>query len=83
MELDLQSATLGILAVVGVVNVLVMFRPESTSKEKFVVSTLVALAVSFIPLELSNAILTHVKDALVTAFAASGAYKIAQKAGGS
>lgn len=82
IPVDLQSATLAMLAVVGAVNVLTIFRPYSSSQEKFILSVVVALVISFIPADLNNLILNKLKDALTLAFTGSGAYKIAQKAGG-
>lgn len=80
--IDLQSFTLAGLVALGVVNVLTMWKPEIDSKFKFIASLIVAFAITFVPLELGNVLLDHIKTAIEVAFAASGAYKIAQKAGG-
>lgn len=79
--IDFQSVTLGLLVVIGVVNVISFFKPELDSKIKFGVSIAVAFAISFVPVELGNVILNHLKDAIAIAFAASGGYKLAQKIG--
>lgn len=80
--MDLQTITLSGLVAIGVVNVISFFKPGIDSKIKFTASLVAAFAVTFIPVELGNTILQHLKDAITVAFAASGAYKIAQKAGG-
>lgn len=79
---DLGSATLAGLAVIGVVNAVVIFQPNLDSRLRFIIAVVVALLVSFIPAELGNEILNRVKEAIVVAFASSGVYKIAVKAGG-
>jgi hypothetical protein len=80
--IDLSNVTLAGLMAIGVVNVLTMFKPELDSKIKFITSLIVAFAITFVPLELGSIILDHLKSAIEVAFAASGAYKIAQKVGG-
>lgn len=80
--MDLSNITLAGLIALGVVNVLTMYKPDMDSKLKFSASLIVALAVSFIPVELGNVLLDHLKTSLEVAFAASGAYKVAQKVGG-
>lgn len=79
--LDLGNMTLVGLTVIGAVNALTIFRPETTSRTKFVVSVLVALVVGFIPANLGAEILNRLVAALEVAFAASGGYKIAQVIG--
>jgi hypothetical protein len=81
-KLDLTNITLAGLIAIGVVNVLTFWKPGIDSKIKFAISLAVAFAVTFIPLELGNIILDHAKTAISVAFAASGAYKVAQKIGG-
>lgn len=76
------NITLTGLAVIGAVNVLTFYKPEASSKTKFVVSVVVAFAVSFVPADLGNIILTHAKDAITIALASSGSYKLFSKAGG-
>lgn len=80
--IDLQSFTLAGLVALGVVNVITMWKPTVDSKFKFISSLLVAFAITFVPLELGNVILDHLKTAIEIAFASSGFYKLAQKAGG-
>lgn len=80
--MDLSNITLAGLIALGVVNVLTMYKPDMDSKLKFSASLIVALAVSFIPAELGNVLLDHLKISLEVAFAASGVYKVAQKVGG-
>lgn len=79
---DLGTATLSLLVVIGVVNVISFFKPNLDSKIKFGISVAVAFAVYFVPPSLGNILLTALKDAIVTAFAASGGYKLTQKIGG-
>lgn len=74
--------TLAGLVAIGAVNVLTFFKPGLDSRIKFTASLVAAFAVTFIPTDLGAVILNHLKDALTVAFAASGAYKIASKAGG-
>lgn len=80
--MDLTTITFPALACIGVVNVITFFKPELDSKIKFAVSILVALALSFIPPELTNVLLIKTLEAVEIAFVASGGYKIAQKIGG-
>lgn len=80
--MDFQSMTLAGLVAVGVVNVLTMWKPSMDSKLRFAISALAAFVVTFVPPDMGNMILEKAKDALMVAFAASGAYKIAQKTGG-
>lgn len=80
--MDLVNITLAGLVAVGVVNVLTIFKPELDSKVKFGASVVAAFAVTFIPADLGNVILENAKIALAAAFAASGVYKMAMKAGG-
>lgn len=82
MELDLGNITLVGLAIIGVVNVVTMWKPDLDTKVKFIISVIVALVVGFIPEALSNEILSRIVSALTAAFAASGGYKVAQKVGG-
>jgi GTPase involved in cell partitioning and DNA repair len=79
--MEIQSLTLTALAAIGIVNVISFFKPDLDSRVKFALSVLAAFAVTFIPPELGSVILEKAKEALVVAFAASGAYKIATKAG--
>lgn len=81
--MDFQSLTFAGLVAVGVVNVLTFFRPEIDNRVKFAVSIVAAFAVSFVPADLGNIILTKAVEAIQIAFMASGGYKIAQKVGGS
>jgi len=79
---DLETATLSLLVVIGTVNVISFFNKDMDSRMKFGISLAVAFAVSFIPVELGNIILEKLKDAITVALAASGGYKLFQKAGG-
>lgn len=81
-NIDFASLTLAGLAVLGAVNVATIFKPTLSSKSKFILSLVVAFAVSFVPADFGNIILNHLKDAITVALAASGTYKIASKAGG-
>lgn len=76
------NLTLTALVALGTVNVITFFRPAMDSRLKFALSAVVAFAASFIPADLGMVILTHAKDALVVALAASGGYKLAAKVGG-
>lgn len=80
--INVNDITLTGLAVIGVVNVVTFYRPQTSSKTKFVLSIVVAFLISFIPADLGNIILTRALDAIKLAFAASGSYKLFSKAGG-
>jgi FtsH-binding integral membrane protein len=69
------------LAVLGIVNVITIFKPGLDSKYKFLISVVAAFALTFVPASLGSILLDKMKIALEVAFAASGAYKMAQKAG--
>jgi hypothetical protein len=81
--MDLTNVTLAGLAAIGVVNVLTMWKADIDSRIKFAVSFVVTFIVLFIPPELGNSLLEKAKVAVEVAFASSGAYKLAQKSGGS
>lgn len=72
---------LGLIAL-GAVNVALMFRPNLESKYKWLLSFGVALVFLLLPESLGNVVMDKVKVALEVAFAASGGYKLASKAGG-
>lgn len=80
--MDLTNVTLVGLMALGIVNVLGFFKPDLDSRVKFTASLAAAFAVTFIPAEMGVILLDKVKLALEAAFAASGLYKIATKAGG-
>lgn len=80
--MDIQNLTLVGLAAIGVVNVASFFKPDMDSRIKFALSVTAAFAVTFIPADLGLVILEKAKEALIVAFAASGTYKLASKAGG-
>lgn len=80
--MDIQSLTLAGLVGIGVVNVMSFFVPNMDSRVKWAISFISIFAATFVPVELGNIILDHAKTAITIAFASSGAYKIAQKAGG-
>lgn len=80
--IDLETATLSLLVVIGTVNVITFFQPSMDSRMKFGISILVAFAVSFVPVELGSILLEKIKDAITVALAASGGYKLFTKAGG-
>lgn len=66
----------------GVVNVLSFFYPKLDSRIKFGASVVVAFAMTFVPVDIGILIVDKAKVALEVAFAASGGYRLAQKAGG-
>lgn len=81
--MDLSGITLAGLAAVGVVNVISFFFPAMKSEIKFALSFISAfLVIALVPADLGNIVLEYMKQALVIAFAMSGTYKIASKAGG-
>lgn len=81
--MDLTSVTLAGLAAIGAVNVATFFVPALDSKVKFALSAVAAfLVIAFVPISLGNLWLEWIKEAIAIAFAASGGYKLFQKAGG-
>ncbi len=81
--MDLQSLTLAGLGALGVVNVVTFFKKDLSSEIKFALSAVSAFAIiALVPADLGNIILEYAKQALMIAFAMSGGYKIATKAGG-
>lgn len=80
--MDIQTTSLAGLVAIGVVNVITMFKSDLDSRIKFGISLVVAFAVLFVPQELGNMILEKLRLAIEVAFAASGLYKLASKAGG-
>lgn len=80
--MDISQFALPGLVALGVVNVLTMVAPNLPSWVKFVASAVVAFIALFIPPELGNMLADRIRAAIEIAFAASGAYKLAQKAGG-
>lgn len=80
--MDLQNATFVGLATLGIVNVITLFKSDIDSKYKFLISVVAAFALTFVPESLGVVLLDKMKTAVEVAFAASGTYKLAQKAGG-
>lgn len=80
--MDLGNATFIGLMTLGFVNVLTIWKPNLDSRYKFIASVLFAFGLTFVPSDLGIIILDKAKLALEYAFAASGVYKLAQKAGG-
>jgi hypothetical protein len=80
--MELFELALPGLVALGVVNVISFFKPDMDSRIKFAVSFVVALAVLFVPEDLGFMLADKIKEALTIAFAASGIYKLATKAGG-
>jgi len=80
--MDLSNITFIGLMVVGVVNVVTFFKKDIKSEYKFAISLFVAFALTFVPESIGNMILDKAKIALEIAFAASGTYKLATRAGG-
>ena len=80
--MDLTNITFVGLVTVGAVNVISFFKPKLDSKVKFGISVGVAFALGFVPVEMGSIILDKAKIAIEVALAASGAYKVASKAGG-
>lgn len=70
------------LATLGIVNVVTMFKPDLESKYKFLISITAAFVLTFVPSDLGSMLLEKMKTAVEVAFAASGTYKLATKAGG-
>lgn len=81
--MDFTDLTFIGLITIGFVNVLTFFKPEMDSQVKFGASVVVAFLLTFVPQEIGILVFDKLKIALEVAFAASGAYKIAMKAGGS
>lgn len=82
MEVDLTSVTFIGLMTLGIVNVVTFFKPDLDSKIKFAIAVVAGFGLTFVPVEIGNMILDRAKIALEIAFASSGAYKLATKAGG-
>lgn len=80
--MDIQNITLVGLSAIGAVNVLTMWKPDLDSKYKFIASLVVAFAITFVPVDLGNVILDHLKIAIEVALASSGTYKLATKISG-
>lgn len=81
LKMDLTNITFVGLAVLGIVNVVTMFRSDLDSKYKFLIAILAAFALTFVPASLGTVLLDKMKIAVEIAFATSGTYKLAQKIG--
>lgn len=81
--MDITSLGFAALIVIGVVNVVTMFKSNLTSTQKFGIALVTAFVVGFVPASFANELANRIKDALSIALASSGGYKIATKAGGS
>lgn len=79
--MDFQSMTLAGLMAIGAVNVVTMFKANIDSRVKFIISLVVAFTALYIPEQIGNDVLNKLRDAIQIAFASSGAYKLATKAG--
>lgn len=82
MELDLANITFIGIASIGAVNVLTFFKPNLDSRYKFAFGVIFAFLLTYVPLTLQADLLERIKTAIAVAFAGSGAYKLADKAGG-
>ena len=80
MELS-EITFLGLMSV-GFVNVLGFLVPNLKSEIKFALSFIFAFALTFVPADMASHITQKAVQALEVALTASGAYKLAQKAGG-
>lgn len=80
--MDFTGLTFIGLVTIGFVNVLTFFKPDLDSQMKFGVAVLVAFILTFVPQEIGIVMFDKLKLAIEVAFASSGAYKIATKAGG-
>ena len=80
--MDISTMTFAGLMTLGFVNVITFFEPDLDSKIKFFISFLFAFTVLFIPADLGVMLLNKMKEAIEIALTASGAYKVAMKAGG-
>jgi hypothetical protein len=80
--IDIASLSFLGLIGIGVSNVVSFFRPSLDSRMKFGICFAAVFVATFIPYDLANEFLNKAKLALEVAFAGSGAYKLAQKAGG-
>lgn len=80
--MDISSLTFAGLVAIGVVNVITIFKEDIDSRIKFILSLLAAFAVTFIPVETQAILYNKLIQAIEVAFAASGGYKLATKAGG-
>lgn len=80
--MDMTGATFIGLVTLGVVNVVTFFVKDLKSEYKFALSVLVAFGLTFVPESIGNMILDKAKIALEIAFASSGGYKLATRAGG-
>ena len=80
--MDLTGATFIGLMTLGAVNVITFFVKDLKSEYKFALSVGIAFALTFVPESVGNIILNKLKVALEIAFAASGSYKLATRAGG-
>jgi hypothetical protein len=78
----LSNLTFVGLATLGIVNVITLFKSDLDSKYKFLISVVAAFALTFVPASLGTVLLDKMKIAVEVAFAMSGVYKLAQKAGG-
>lgn len=79
--MELQNLTLAGLASIGMVNIVLMWKPEIDSRIKFIIAFLTAFAVLFVPAEFGNLLLEKLKMALEVALSSSGVYKLSQVAG--
>lgn len=77
--MDLSQATFIGLMTIGFVNVFTWVFPSVTDpRVKFTAAVAVAFGLSFVPADLGNVLLTHIKLALEVAAMSSGAYKLSQ-----
>lgn len=77
--MDILNLSLVGLISFGFVNVVTFFKPDLDSRVKWALSFLAAFVATFIPAELGNVLLEHLKQALAVALATSGSYKMIQK----
>lgn len=80
--MDLVNITFVGLMTVGFVNVVTMVKPDLDPKLKIMLSVLFSFGMAFVPAEFASVVLEKAKIAIQATLAATGTYKLAQKAGG-
>ncbi len=80
--MDITQLGFVAIATIGAVNVVLMFKSDLTTQQKFILSVAFAFIFSFVPAEFGNIFADKIKEAISVALVGTGSYKLLQIAGG-
>lgn len=79
MNIDLINLGFSGIITFGIVSAVSFFKADLTTQQKFLLSAVVAFALTFVPREFGNDIANKIKDAIVVATSVNGVFQGAKK----